>query len=83
MRALARTLREEAALSPRPEWLLRAGDGSVLLLVEWASPQAERRAEDNPRVNEAMADLEACAEELSLDELDEASALVAAFESLP
>ena len=82
VRGLAAALRDESALSPRAPWLLRAADGTVLLLVEWASPQAERRAEDNPRVNAAMADLEAVAEEIALDELDEASALVAAFESL-
>lgn len=73
LRELFRVMRDQGVATQRDPWLLRAEDGSCLLLHEWVSPQAARRAADNPAVNEALARVEAIAQRTPLGELDEAS----------
>jgi hypothetical protein len=83
LRGLFAQLVAEGMLTDRPPLLLRSGlDGTLLLLMQWRSPQEERRAQDAPAVNAAYARLEELAEAVTLGELEEAESLQPTFELL-
>ncbi|HJL18352.1 MAG TPA: hypothetical protein RMH99_22000 [Sandaracinaceae bacterium LLY-WYZ-13_1] len=72
-------MRGQGVVTAREPWLLRSGD-DCLLVFEWVSPQAARRAQDNPAINEALAAVEALAERIPPGELEDADDLEATLE---
>jgi hypothetical protein len=82
LRELAAAMRAQGVVTDREPWILRASDDSCLLVHEWISPQAARRAADNPAINDALARVEAVAERIPWGELEEAEELEATLEVL-
>jgi hypothetical protein len=65
-------LREEGLVTERERVVMRAADGSILEVFEWASPEAIDRAHGNPRVAALWERFGAVCEYGSLGSLPEA-----------
>lgn len=66
--------------TPRPPLVLRAGDGTLLELFEWASREAVEKAHTHPDVLVLWERFNAVAEYVRLADLKEAGELFAHFE---
>jgi len=75
-------LRSEGLATDRHPILMRAKDGTVLEVFEWASPAAIEEAHGNPRVQAMWARFAACSDYVPLNSLAEASGMFAEFEPL-
>jgi hypothetical protein len=73
-------LRSEGLATDRPATVLRAKDGTLLEIFEWASPAAMKDAHDNPRVQQMWARFAACCDYAPLNTLPESADLFAEFE---
>jgi hypothetical protein len=73
-------LRSEGLATDRPATVLRAKDGTLLEIFEWASPAAMKDAHDNPRVQQMWARFAACCDYAPLNTLAESADLFAEFE---
>lgn len=80
LRELASMMRIMEVITDREPLVLRTPGDDCLLLVEWKSPQAARRAQDNPSINDALARVESVAERIPIGELEDADGLEASFE---
>lgn len=69
----------EGLATDREPVVMRAGDGTLLEIFEWASPAAIEDAHRNARVKAAWARLEACADFVPLAAVDGAGAPFADF----
>lgn len=75
-------LRSEGLATDRPPVLMRAKDGTLLEVFEWASPAAIEQAHANPRVQAMWGRFAACCDYTPLSSLAEAGNLFAEFEPL-
>jgi hypothetical protein len=74
-------LREQELASTRPVTLLRSTkDGTYVEIFEWVSPEASTIAHEKPKVLELWSRLEAVADFLPLQSLNEAAHPFAHFE---
>jgi hypothetical protein len=75
-------LRSEGLATDRAPILMRAADGVVIEVFEWASTAAIEEAHDHPRVQKMWARFAACADYLPVGEVAEASAVFSEFAPL-
>jgi hypothetical protein len=72
-------LRSEGLATDRAPTIMRAADGTIVEVFEWASPAAIEEARDNPRVQAMWARFFACCDVVPLRQLAEAAAQFAEF----
>jgi quinol monooxygenase YgiN len=75
-------LRSEGLATDRPATVMRAKDGTLVEIFEWASPAAIEEAHANPRVQAMWARFAACCEYVPLNSLPEAGGMFAEFETI-
>jgi hypothetical protein len=75
-------LRSEGLATDRHPIVMRAKDGTILEVFEWASPAAIEEAHSNPRVQAMWSRFVACCDYVPLNTLAEASDMFAEFEPL-
>ncbi len=80
LRDHAHFLRSEGLATDRPATLMRAKDGAMIEIFEWASPAAIEQAHANPRVQAMWARFAACCDYAPLNSLAEAGDMFAEFE---
>lgn len=73
-------LRSEGLATDRPAVVMRAKDGAIVQVFEWASPAAMEEAKHNPRVLAMWDRFNACSEVAPLNTLFESGDLFAEFE---
>ncbi len=73
-------LRSEGLATDRPATVMRAKDGAIIEVFEWASPAAIAEAHDNPRVQAMWARFAAVSDSVPLNTLFESADLFAEFE---
>lgn len=84
LKELVDTLVAENVVSHASQCILLRSfeDGAHVVMTRWASPQIERRAQDNPTLNAMWARIEDVAEQITLGELEEAEAVAPSFERI-
>ena len=75
-------LRSEGLATDRRPIVMRAKDGTILEVFEWASPAAIEEAHSNPRVQAMWARFARCCDYAPLNSLEEAAGMFAEFEPL-
>ena len=75
-------LRSEGLATDRPVIHMRAKDGTLVEVFEWASPAAMESAHGNPRVQQMWARFAACSDTVPLNTLFESADMFAEFEPL-
>lgn len=75
-------LRSEGLATDRPATVMRAKDGTLVEMFEWASPAAIEEAHANPRVQAMWARFAACCDYTPLNSLAEAGEMFAEFETV-
>lgn len=75
-------LRAQGLVTSRPRQLMQAGDGSVVEIFEWASPEAIEQAHHDAAVQALWAEFEQVCDYLPLAALAESSHPFAEFEPL-
>ena len=75
-------LRSEGLATDRPAVHMRAKDGTLVEVFEWASSAAIEQAHANPRVSAMWGRFAACCDYVPLNTLSEAGDLFAEFETL-
>lgn len=75
-------LRSEGLATDRPATHMRAKDGTLVEVFEWASPAAIEQAHGNPRVAAMWERFAACCDYVPLNTLAEAGDLFAEFEAV-
>jgi quinol monooxygenase YgiN len=73
-------LRSEGLATDRHPMLMRAKDGTLVEVFEWASPAAIEQPHANPRVQAMWARFGACCDYVPLNTLAEAGDMFAEFE---
>ena len=73
-------LRSEGLATDRQTTVMRAKDGAIVQVFEWASPAAMEEAKNNPRVQAMWARFNACSDVAPLNTLFESADLFAEFE---
>ena len=73
-------LRSEGLATDRHATVMRAKDGTIIGVFEWASPAATEEAHGNPRVQQMWARFAACCDYAPLNTLPETADLFAEFE---
>jgi hypothetical protein len=73
-------LRSEGLATDRPATVMRAKDGAIIEVFEWASPAAIAEAHANPRVQAMWARFAAVSDIVPLNTLFESADLFAEFE---
>jgi hypothetical protein len=73
-------LRSEGLATDRHATVMRAKDGTILEVFEWASPAAIEEAHANPRVQQMWARFAQCCDYTPLNTLPETAGLFAEFE---
>ena len=73
-------LRSEGLATDRPATVMRAKDGVIIEIFEWASPAAMAEAHNNPRVQAMWGRFAACCDYAPLNTLLESADLFAEFE---
>jgi hypothetical protein len=74
------TLRAHGFVTDRPRVVMRSRDGTIVEVIEWASPEAKTKAHEHEAVRELWERLIECAEFPSLSELPESAERFANFE---
>jgi hypothetical protein len=72
-------LRSEGLATDREPTIMRAADGTIVEVFEWASPAAIEEAHDNPRVQAMWGRFFACCDAVPLSQLPEAANMFAEF----
>ncbi len=72
----------EGLVTGRSPVIMRAKDGTILEVFEWASPAAIEEAHENPRVKAMWERFAKCCDYVPLGDLAEAKVLFAEFEPL-
>ena len=75
-------LRRLNLAADRTPVIMRAGDGTIIEVFEWASAEAIERAHQHPAVHTMWAAFEAVCDYVSLADLDECKGLFAEFTPL-
>jgi hypothetical protein len=75
-------LRSEGLATDRHPIVMRAADGAIIEVFEWASPAAIEEAHANPRVQAMWSRFAKCCDYVPLASLEEAANLFAEFEPL-
>lgn len=75
-------LRSEGLATDRPATVMRARDGTLVEVFEWASPAAIAEAHSNPRVQAMWGRFAACCDTIPLSSLAEAGEMFAEFEAV-
>ena len=75
-------LRSEGLATDRPPVVMRAKDGTIIEMFEWASAAAIEEAHGNPRVHAMLGRFAACCDYAPLNSLAEAADMFAEFESV-
>ena len=75
-------LRSEGLATDRPPVVMRAKDGTIIEVFEWASAAAIEEAHGNPRVHAMWGRFAACCDYAPLNSLAEAADMFAEFESV-
>jgi hypothetical protein len=75
-------LRGEGLATKRPACAMRAGDGTIIEVFEWASAEAIRSAHTNPVVQEMWKRYAEACEYVSLASVKECSNMFADFEPI-
>jgi quinol monooxygenase YgiN len=75
-------LRSEGLATDRAPLVMRAKDGTLVEVFEWASPAAIEQAHGNPRVQAMWARFAECSDYAPLNSLAEAGDLFAEFEAV-
>jgi quinol monooxygenase YgiN len=75
-------LRSEGLATDRQATVMRAKDGTLVEIFEWASPAAIEEAHANPRVQAMWARFAACCDYVPLNSLPEAGGMFAEFETV-
>lgn len=73
-------LRSEGLATDRHATVMRAKDGAIIEVFEWASPAAIAEAHANPRVQQMWARFAQCCDYAPLNTLNESADLFAEFE---
>lgn len=73
-------LRSEGLATDRPATVMRAKDGVIVEVFEWASPAAIEEAHGNPRVQQMWTRFAACSDTVPLNTLFESADMFAEFE---
>ena len=73
-------LRSEGLATDRPSTVMRAKDGAIIEVFEWASPAAIEEAHGNPRIQAMWSRFAACCDTVPLNTLFESADLFAEFE---
>lgn len=76
------TLRAEGLATDRTPILMRAGDGTIIEVFEWTSPEAIERAHTNPNVLAMWERYSHVCDYVKIGDVAEASELFSAFEPL-
>jgi quinol monooxygenase YgiN len=76
-------LRSEGLATSRDPLILKAGDGTLLEIFEWASAEAIEAAHSNPVVQALWPRFAEVCDYVPLAQLDETQGLFATFEPLP
>lgn len=74
------TLRAHGFVTDRPQVVMRSSDGTIVEILEWASPEAKQKAHEHAAVRALWERLDDCAEFPSLSELPESTERFANFE---
>ena len=77
-----RVLSAEQLVSDRPAHVMRAGDGTIVEVFEWLSPEAIERAHKSPAVDALWAELAAVCAYTPLAKLAECNTMFAELESV-
>lgn len=72
----------EGLVTSRDPVIMRAKDGTVLEVFEWASPAAIEEAHENPRVKAMWERFAKCSDYVPLNDLAESAVLFSEFEPL-
>ncbi len=75
-------LRSEGLATDRKPVVMRAKDGTILEVFEWASPAAIEEAQANPRVQAMWGRFNDCCDYVPLNTVSETSEMFAEFEPL-
>ncbi len=75
-------LRSQGLVTDRPTLVLRAKDGTLLEIFEWASVAAIDAAHANPAVQALWTRFSACCDYVTLGDLAEASTMFPGFEQV-
>lgn len=75
-------LRDQALVTERPAWMMRAADGTVLEVFEWLSAHSIERAHGNATVQALWAEFAAVCDYVPVAQLPEAASLFSEFEAL-
>ena len=76
-------LTDEALVTDRPAYVMRAADGTILEVFEWLSADAIARAHSNTAVQALWREFAEACDYVPLATVPEASQLFAEFESVP
>jgi len=74
------TLRAQGLATSRPATILRAADGTLIEIFEWASQAAIDAAHTDPEVGRLWERYAACCDYVTLSDLPEARAMFPGFE---
>ncbi len=77
-----RVLQTEQLVTDNPAYVMRAGDGTIVEVFEWRSPEAIEQAHDNPSVQALWAEFSAVCEYTPLNKLAEAQQMFAEFDAV-
>jgi hypothetical protein len=75
-------LREQALVTDRPGWVMRAADGTLVEVFEWLSTHSIERAHSNAAVQALWAEFAAVCDYVPVGQLPEAGSLFSEFEAV-
>ena len=78
-----RILTGEGLVTDRPRYAMQAGDGSIIEVFEWRSPEAIEKAHHNPVILALWKEFEAACDYVPLASLPEALHPFSEFQPLP
>lgn len=75
-------LRAQGLVTDRAPFIMRAGDGTIIEVFEWRSPEAIERAHRDTVVQELWADFGKACEFVPIADVPEAKAMFSEFEAI-
>lgn len=75
-------LREQALVTDRPGWVMRAADGTLVEVFEWLSTHSIERAHSTAAVQALWAEFAAVCDYVPVGQLPEAGSLFSEFEAV-
>jgi hypothetical protein len=77
-----RVLKDENLITERPGYVMRAGDGTLVEVFEWRSPEAIQQAHSNKAVQALWAEFGAACDYTPLARLNESQHMFAEFDAV-